>query len=343
MLPPTHPAVERYSENPVLSYHDVPYDSGLVFNAGVAKYRDRYVMIFRNDLADMNARNLHRGQTNLGIATSSDGIDWEVDSELFMPQAEARRIFRSYHHERFGDDEIRRLYDPRITVLEDRCCLCFAVDTGHGVCGGIADIGECDRFEPLSLSAPDNRNMVLFPEKINGKWARLERPFPIYSRAGEEDFDIWYSESPDGTHWGRHRLVLGAEEVPFANCKIGPAAPPVRTDAGWLTTFHAVWKDTDSSLQCWSDHGWFKTYYSGLMLLDLGKPWRVTGMMPTPLLAPEADYELEGFRGSVIFPGGMILEDDGEVKIYYGAADTVEAMATAQVDDLLGALEKLSD
>lgn len=342
-MPPTsHPVVKRYDANPVLSHQDVPYDSGLVFNAGVAKYRDRYVMIFRNDLADMEARQLHRGQTNLGLAISPDGLNWEVDPGLFMAQEEARHLFRPFHHERFGDEEIRRIYDPRITVMEDRCYLCFATDTNHGVCGGIADVGECDRFEPLSLSAPDNRNMVLFPEKIGGKFARLERPFPIYSRSASEDFDIWYSESPDGTHWGGHRLVLGAEEVPFANCKIGPAAPPVRTEEGWLTTFHAVWKDTESSLNCWSDHGWFKTYYAGLMLLDLEKPWRVTAMMSTPLLTPQADYELDGFRGSVIFPGGMILEDDGEVKIYYGAADTVEALATAQVGDLLGALETLS-
>lgn len=342
MQPTSHPAVTRHEANPVLTYHDVPYDSGLVFNAGVAKYRGEYVMIFRNDLADMEAQKLHQGQTNLGLARSADGIDWAVDPELFMAQDEARRIFRPFHHERFGDEEIRRIYDPRITVLDDRCYLCFATDTNHGVCGGIADVGEVDGFEPLSLSAPDNRNMVLFPEKRAGKFMRLERPFPIYSRAGNEDFDIWYSESPDGVHWGHHRLVLGAEEVPFANCKIGPAAPPVRTDQGWLTTFHAVWKDHDQSLECWSDHGWFKTYYAGLMLLDLEEPWRVIGMMPTPLLAPEADYELRGFRGSVIFPGGMILEDDGEVKIYYGAADTVEALATADSDDLLEACRPLS-
>ena len=72
------------------------------------------------------------------------------------------------------------------------------------------------------------------------------------------------------------------------------------------------------------------------MLLDLDDPSKVIGLSPEPLLAPEAPYEVSGgMRNNVIFPGGMILEDSGEVKIYYGAADTVECLATASIDDLL--------
>ena len=75
--------------------------------------------------------------------------------------------------------------------------------------------------------------------------------------------------------------------------------------------------------------------YGGLMLLDLNDPSKIIAMAEKPLLMPDQDYELDGFRGSVIFPGGMILEDSGEVKIYYGAADTVECLATCDVNDLL--------
>ena len=78
------------------------------------------------------------------------------------------------------------------------------------------------------------------------------------------------------------------------------------------------------------------------MLLDLDDPSKVIGMAREPLLRAEAEYELDGFRGSVIFPGGMILEDDGEVKIYYGAADTVECLATASVEELLASIGKPS-
>jgi beta-1,4-mannooligosaccharide/beta-1,4-mannosyl-N-acetylglucosamine phosphorylase len=176
--------------------------------------------------------------------------------------------------------------------------------------------------------------MVLFPEKIGGKYARLERPFPVYGR-GCERFDTWYADSSDLAYWGNNQLVLPVENVPFANCKTGPGAPPVKTRRGWLTTFHAVYKDENRPLKAWGGQTWTKEYFAGLMLLDLAEPWKVIGLCPEPLLASDRPCELDGFRGSVIFPGGMILEDSGEVKIYYGAADTVECLATAHLDDLL--------
>ena len=157
---------------------------------------------------------------------------------------------------------------------------------------------------------------------------------PVYSRNGAaEQFDLWCSASPDLRYWGDSRLVLGAEKVPFCDAKIGPAAPPVKTPYGWLTTFHAV-KYADHDLASWHLN-WRKIYYAGLMLLDSDDPSKVIGIYDRPLLAPETAYEKVGFRGDVIFPGGMILEESGEVKLYYGAADTVECLAAADIADLL--------
>lgn len=320
----TSPVITRYEGNPVLSAKDVPYPATLVFNAGVTKWRGRYVMIFRNDY-NFDAETRSRHSTNMGLAFSDDGIRWQVtDKPCFAMR----------------DDEILRVYDPRLTIIDDRCYVCFAVDTRHGLRGGIAVTDDLEHFEVLSMSAPDNRNMVLFPEKIDGKYVRLERPFPVYSRGGGEKFDVWLSDSPDLRYWGNTHLVLGGESVPFANAKIGPGAPPVKTERGWLTTFHAV--DIDPSRKGWGWHkNWTKRYTAGIMLLDLEQPWRVVGISRQPLLVPEPqyDYEAHGFRDYVIFPGGMILEDDGEVKIYYGAADTVECLATARVEDLLALCE----
>src|SRR5439155_22436258 len=123
---------------------------------------------------------------------------------------------------------------------------------------------------------------------------------------------------------------------------IGPAAPPIRTRAGWLASIHAVHVDPRRRLAGWEAKGWFKQYYAGLMLLDLADPSRVIGLMREPMLCPEAAYERDGFRGSVVFPCGMIAEPDGEVKLYYGAADTVVALATAHVDDLIALCTPLS-
>lgn len=314
----TTETVKRHPANPILSAKDIPYPATLIFNAGVAKWQGKYVMAFRNDYGGTPGKASFKG-TNIGVAFSDDGISWESRSEPWIE---------------WKDEEIRRAYDPRISIIDDRCYLCFAVDTPHGVRGGIAVTDDLDKWEVLSLSVPDNRNMVMFPEKHHGKFMRLERPFPIYGRGAPENFDLWFSDSPDCSYWGNSQLVLGSEQVPWANAKIGPGAPPVKTPAGWLTVFHAVAIDNTKELPAWH-RNWFKTYTIGLMLLDLDKPWMVKGMYREPLMIPEETYETEGFRGHVLFPGGLILEDSGEVKIYYGAADTVECLATANVDDLI--------
>lgn len=314
----SQPCVIRHPGNPVFSARDVPYVATLVFNAGVTKYQGRYVMVFRNDYGEATMARLDG--TNLGFAESPDGIVWNTrPAPCFALQ----------------DDEILRAYDPRLTVLDGRCYMCFAVDTHHGIRGGIAVTEDFEKYEILSLSTPDNRNMVLFPERLGGMFVRLERPFPVYGRGGGDRFDIWCTDSPDLKYWGNSRLVLGVEHVPFANNKIGPAAPPVKTRAGWLTTFHAVDLDHDRGKNGW-EATWKKRYTAGIMLLDLEDPSRVIGLCREPLMAPEASYEISGgFRNDVIFPGGMILDDSGEVKIYYGAADTVECLATAHIEDLL--------
>lgn len=313
--------IYRHTANPVLAPKDVPYGPAMVFNAGVAKFQGKYVMVFRNDYGNEQEEQVYPSHTtNLGVAFSEDGVAWKV----------APTPCWSWH-----DEEIQRVYDPRLTVIEGRCYLCFAVDTKHGIRGGIAVTDDFQSFEVLSLSAPDNRNMVLFPEKIGGQYARLERPFTVYSRGGKDRFDVWLSRSPDLRYWGDSELLLAVEQVPFANDKIGPGAPPIKTKQGWLTTFHAVDLDPARGKNGW-EPAWKKRYTAGIMLLDLDNPSRVLGMHKSPLLVPEADYEVAGgFRNNVIFPGGMLLEDSGEVKIYYGAADTVECLATADVNDLI--------
>lgn len=315
------PIMTRHSANPILTPGDVPYGPAMVFNAGVTKFKGKYVMVFRNDYGDeLKGIVAPHHTTNLGLAFSDDGIKWDVQPKPCW----------SWH-----DEEVIRVYDPRLTVIGEQCYMCFAVDTKHGLRGGIAVTEDFRSFEVLSLSLPDNRNMVLFPERIGGKYVRLERPMPVYSRGGMDRFDMWMSDSPDLKYWGNSKLLLAVEDVAYANDKVGPGAPPVKTDKGWLTLFHAVDIDRSRGKNGWED-SWKKRYTCGILLLDLADPSRIIGMAETPLLAPEADYEIDGgFRNHVIFPGGMILEDTGEVKIYYGAADTVECLATAHVDDLL--------
>lgn len=310
--------MEKYIGNPILSAKDIPYPASLVFNAGVCKYRGKYIMLFRNDYGyGENGPGQFSG-TCIGIAESDDGVHWTPHSEPWIE---------------WRDEEVLRAYDPRLTVVGEEVVICFALDTRHGLRGGIATTTDFKSWQVKSLSAPDNRNMVVFPEKVNGKYCRLERPFPVYSR-WKDRFDVWFSDSPDLEYWGNTHLVLGVEDVPFANDKVGPAAPPIKTDKGWLTLFHAVDLDTTRGKNGWEDK-WQKRYQAGVMLLDLNEPWRVIGKCDEPIIAPTEEYERNGFRNDVIFPGGMIAEDDGSVKIYYGAADTVVCLATTTIEELL--------
>lgn len=324
--------IKRYPA-PVLTKDDIPYGASLVFNAGVVKHNGKYLMLFRDDYGT-DEKSYQRGKkfagTRLGFAESENGIDgWRVFPE---PLCDSRD---------FMGTETKRFYDPRLTEIDGRLYLCLAHDTKHGIRGCVAELSEdLKSFTIISSSVPDNRNMVLFPEKVGGYYVRLERPMPIYSRGGRDRFDIWLSKSPDLEFWGKSELVLGVEDVPFANDKIGPAAPPVKTCAGWLTVFHAVDKNRLRGKNGW-EKKWQKRYTAGLMLLDKENPAIVRGMSRLPLIAPETDEECrKGFRHHVIFPCGLILEDDGEVKIYYGASDTCVCLATAGLEDLLALLDE---
>ena len=308
----------------VLSRELVPYDSTLTFNAGVTRRKDDYVMLFRNDygFSKKDFDDFYAGisdnttpKTNLGVAFSEDGLNWAVRKEpVFV----------------LSGTGISRAYDPRITSLGNgQYGVCFAVDTDGGIRGGIAVTEDFEQFEIQTISLPENRNMVLFPEKINGEYVRLDRPF----RVNDWNHSIWLSRSPDLIHWGESEQLLDVRSLPFANLKIGPGAPPVKTPYGWLTLFHAV-ENQDTPFDAWS-RNWIRAYYAGIMLLELEKPAKIIALAGRPLLVPEEKYELEGFRGGTIFPGGLIAEPDGTAKLYYGAADTVECLAEARIDDLI--------
>ena len=308
----------RKLDRPVLTKADVPYPAELVFNAGVCKSGKKYVMVFRNDYGAFDGNKFDG--TSLGIAFSDDGIKWDVCDTVISLCEE--------------NPEIKRIYDPRLTAIDGEIFICFACDTKHGLLGGVGKLHEFKEIEILSFLPPDNRNLALFPEKINGNYVLLERPMPVYSR-GKDRFDMWVCESPDLIHWGNHKLIMGVEDVPFADNKIGPAAPPVKTEEGWLTLFHAVERDLSRGKNGWEDK-WQKIYRAGIMLLDLDDPSKIIGKSDKPLIVCDRDFELKnGFRKDVIFPGGMILEDSGEVKIYYGASDTVECLAFADVKELI--------
>lgn len=318
MSPPRDAGLlRRHPANPVLAAADLAYAAALVFNPGVVRWRGGYLMAFRVD-DGWRPGTAAFERTVIGLADSDDGVAW---------RARPKRWIDGATDERLRAHGATRAYDPRLTLVDDALHLCFAVDTPHGIRGAVARVeDDLAGWRLLDLTTPDNRNLALFPERIGGLLWRLERPFPVYGRGAAEAFDLWCAASPDGVHWGRARLVLGSERVPWANAKIGPGAPPVRVGAGWLVLFHAVTIDAARDLPAWHP-GWRKTYTAGALVLDADEPWRVRGLCRQPLLAPEAPYEREGFRGHVVFPGGAAIDAEGRLRVYYGAADTCVALA----------------
>ncbi len=326
------PFLQRYPENPILTKDDLPFPSSLVFNCSVIETGDGYLMMYRNDVFP-KAGVPSGGRTNLGLARSADGVHWTSDPaplEIPLPAG------------------FRRLFDPRLIMLEGRYCMTCCAVTTKGSRAAMFLSDDLKTFELVDLALPASRNTVVFPEKVGGKYWRLERPFwegpdgyaYNYGKWFGSTFDMWVSCSPDLEHWGHHKLLLDTADVPYANIKIGPGAPPIKTDAGWLLLIHGVDFDPSRGKNGWEDR-WPQRYHAGVALVDLEDPSRLIGFGQTPLITPEADYETDGgYRNNVVFPMTGIVKGD-DVMIYYGAADTVVCLATAPLKDLLASCESV--
>ena len=158
-IPPLYTAsCIKKIEKPILTRNDIPYNASLVFNAGVAKYHGKYIMIFRDDynFDEDIWPPVKKPGTLLGVAESDDGVNWTVREKPLFDSASLS-----------ADSDVKRYYDPRLTVIDEKLYLCLAMDTCHGIRGVVAVMSDTlDSFHVLSISAPDNRNMVLFPERI---------------------------------------------------------------------------------------------------------------------------------------------------------------------------------
>ena len=152
-------------------------------------------------------------------------------------------------------------------------------------------------------------------------YGRMERPNGEGSTGG----DIYISYSPDLIHWGRRKLLLEKGVRYWESCKLGPGAPPVKTEQGWLVIYHACREHMNGIM-----------YNMGCMLLDLADPSRVIGKMRACLMWPEEDYEFLGNVPQVVFPSAALRVDDSDdLLIYYGAADSSMCLATASVTGLV--------
>ena len=297
------PIVRRFEGNPILKAQDIPYPVETVHNAAVVKHDGKYIMLFRS----------HRdnGRCILGLADSDDGLRFIARPEPFMvPSPDGV----------FGEYEAYGVEDARICKIDGEYLITYSAYSKHGVRIGLAKTQDFESVERVSLiSEADMRNVVIFPEKFDGRYARLDRPHSEIS-----PWSIWISYSRDLVHWGDSRVVMKPVQYHWDEMKIGPGATPIKTPRGWLHIYHGVFPTMDGSV-----------YRLGVALHDLRDPSKVLGVCDRWILQPSDPWEVTGYVHNVVFTCGAVPEEDGTVKIYWGGADKVMCVGTAEIETLV--------
>lgn len=297
--------LHRWEGNPILTLEDMPFPCNSVFNGTPVKLDGEYLMLLRVEG--------QRGYSFFALARSDDGLHFEVEKKPVLFPAEKGL---------FGIYESRGIEDPRATFLEGAYYILYTALSEFSYRIALARTENFRSFERIALvSEPGNKDGVLFPEKINGQYARLDRPIGLGVGS------IWISYSNDLKSWGNAGLLLPPRRGYWDSYRVGASVPPIRTDQGWLEIYHGT-KMTSAG----------PIYRAGAALLDLKDPSRVVKRCDVPILSPRDEYERIGDVGSVVFPCGAIVESDGEIKVYYGAADTCIGVATARLADLVACM-----
>ncbi len=293
--------VWRFSGNPIIARDAIP-SSNSIFNSAVVPFEGAFAGVFRCD-DKRRFMQLHSGR-------SEDGFTWVLENNRIEFVCDIPEVAPF----EYG-------YDPRVCWLEDRFYVTWC-NGYHGPTIGVAYTMDFKTFYQIENAyLPFNRNGVLFPRSIRGKYAMLNRP----SDNGHTPFgDIFYSESPDMTHWGCHRHVMAPKDG-WQSTKIGAGPLPIETSEGWLLIYHGVLTSCNGFV-----------YSMGAALLDIEQPWRVLYRTAPYLMSPQTPYECVGDTPNVVFPCAALTDSaTGRIAIYYGAADTVTGLAFAHIDELV--------
>lgn len=292
----------RYDKNPIIQRNPLE-GVARIFNSAVQPYEKGYIGVFRGEQVN--------GVPYIYLGKSRDGIYWEFEKEKIHFVNESGEAADPVY-----------AYDPRLVKVEDTYYIIWCGDF-YGASIGLAKTRDFKTFTRMENPfIPFNRNAVLFPRKINGNYVMLSRP----SDSGHTPFgDIFISESPDMTYWGKHRHVMGKGNEWWDSVKIGGGAAPIETSEGWLLFFHGVTGTCNGFV-----------YSIGGAILDIDNPSIVKYRCENFLLTPQEWYEERGFVGNVCFPCATLQDQDtGRIAIYYGAADTYVALAFTYLDEVV--------
>ncbi|MBI9070400.1 MAG: glycoside hydrolase family 130 protein [Melioribacteraceae bacterium] len=292
----------KFEKNPIITKDNVSFKVNSIFNAGAIKVGSEYLLVCRTEMPN--------GRSSFVLARSNDGINFNVEDKPCL-SPEDHGDYCKYVE--WG------IEDPRITKISDKYYLTYTGFSKYKPLVILAETTDFKKFKILgTVTEPSNKDAVIFPEMINNYYWKIDRP------SAEGNSDIWINRSKDLIHWGGYQFVAEKEAGTWEANKIGASTPPIKTKDGWLLLYHGV-----------RGFGISYLYKIGAMLLDLNEPWKVIGKTKEPILIPDLDYERIGDVGNVVFTNGWIIEENGEVKIYYSGADTNICLATTTIDYLL--------
>ncbi|TFB07992.1 glycosidase [Candidatus Atribacteria bacterium MT.SAG.1] len=329
----------RYEGNPILSPNPSnQWESKAVFNPA-AILKDGQILLLYRAIGEYDAY-----ISRLGLAVSQDGFNFERQSQtpLIQPTAsydkwacEDPRITKmgdTYYityvalaqRVRHGDKSIHKFFSPQTALLTTKDFVHFK---RHGI---------------ITPKDSDNRDVVIFPEKINGQFVVIHRPYrwcknwfenplakeikvtlPVPYDSLPQRPGVWIAYADDLTKdWFDHKLII--RSIYKNDEKTGAGPPPIKTDKGWLLIYHRVSREGEKE----------RIYTARVVLLDREDPSKVIAEIPYDILRPETEYEIKGDVNKVVFPTGALVKDD-TLFVYYGAADKQCAVATIKLEEIL--------
>ena len=291
--------MHRYEQNPIITVEDFPVPARAVFNCGQTMYNGQTILLIAAIYQD---RKPNGSITGIHVARSDDGIHFEIEKEPLCDKrdwaGECPGIYDGW------------VIDPRVTKIDDTYYIVRPAQVSK--VGPAAVLEKTKDFKSVEfvecIALPSNRVPCLFPEKINGQYVRLDRPYNVVSLEdkGGDSLD-------DNTAGG-----------------IWISYSPIKTKDGWLEIIHGVYKENREFC-----------YSIGAMLLDLNDPSKIIGITKDCILTPNEPYEIKGRVDNVVFPCGAIADEETDtIRIYYGGADTCIALASGSLSELIDACKK---
>jgi predicted GH43/DUF377 family glycosyl hydrolase len=331
--------LERYKKNPILVPNEANWwESKAVFNCAILHYENKFHMLYRA------IGEYERYISRIGYASSTDGYSFARSNHIALEPTQ--------DYEQYG------IEDPRMVEIDNQVYITYVILSAYVTDGAIVeastalatttDFLKYTRLGVITTKGSNNKDVVLFPEKMSqqqqqqssvlsspsssnntdgaGKYFFLHRPSGwIGSKYGVNKPSIWLGEGNALTNFEKHTLLLKPEED-WEELKVGAGPPPIKTTTGWLVIYHGVSRD--------------KVYRAGAALLDLHDPSKIIGRTKTPILEPKEPYEKFGDINNVVFPTGACVVDNDKLFVYYGSADRVCCLATADLNYLLDQILK---